>query len=534
MPVPFRRLTSADYGTFFLWVAAAVLVIVPAGLVFRRVWGMASPIAAGERVGFFERWAGPIALGQTVVWCAVIGCGAAALALVWAWWMRGLTGKARGWAMVIGMTPLLLPSYLAYAGWNLVRSPGTWLGDALALSPPWVSEWAWRGIAAGGLVLWAWPLALLVLAPACGRVPRSVLEALRADGAPWHVRMAEVLRMLRGDVLRAAALVGLVMAGSAIPLHIARVNTYTIWLWSEMNRVPDIRGVWVASLPVLVIALAGAVFVLRLLPRVAADVEQDEPETAAGGSRVARPGLFIAACCVWGAAVVAPFVLFVTSVREPSAFAGFWRDNARAIANGAVVGAGVGVIGAAVLLAAWMMTANRVREERRRGGITGSPVFWLTVGGLVPGVLVGSAYGLVVPLSGTSMVIATHAARFVFIAAIVGLWLGLSEPREQRAMRLVDGAGTLGGWLTACVRPRMGVVMGIGLALGLLSLHEIESTVQVQPPGMDNLAQYLLDQLHYLRQDQLAAAGATMTGIGLAGAVVSGLMLTKGSRRGSE
>jgi hypothetical protein len=51
--------------------------------------------------------------------------------------------------------------------------------------------------------------------------------------------------------------------------------------------------------------------------------------------------------------------------------------------------------------------------------------------------------------------------------------------------------------------------------------------VQVQPPGLDNLAQYLLDQLHYLRQDQLAAAGATMTGIGLVGAVIGGVLLAK-------
>lgn len=533
-----RRSTSADCGTVCLWGVLFLLVGMPTVQVIKRVWGMPRPDAVIERVEPLRDWAGVVAAGQTILWCSLIGCAAATLALVWAWWMRGLGRRGRLWAMGVGLTPLLLPSYLAYAGWNLLRSPGSWLGDALAVAPPWVSVWTWRGMAIGGLTLWVWPLALLVLAPAAMRVSQSVLDAMRTDGASAAMRARQVIWMLRGDLVRAAALCWLIMAGSAVPLHVAQVNTYTIWLWSEMNRVPDTRGVWIAALPMLVLAVAGAMFVLRLVPagpRDAGEIDPSELARPAGRGGAAGPMLTGAACVVWAVSVVVPLLLFVLSVREPAAYPGFWREAGGGVASGLQVGAWVGGLGAIVLLAVWMVVATSATAEQR--GMVGVHVFWFTVAGLVPGVLVGTAFAQAWTMSGSpgiGLVVVTHLARFVFIASLVGWWLGASEPAELRGLRELDGATTVRGWLAACVRPRWGVVVGAAVALCLLSLHEIESTVQVQPPGLDNLAQYLLDQLHYLRQDQLAAAGATMTGIGLVGAVVSGVLIAKSGSGISE
>ncbi len=532
-----RRLNAADLGTWFLWGFAFLLVGMPAAQVFRRVWGMPRPAAAAERVEVLGKSA-ILAAGGTLLWCVLIGASAAGVAFVWAWWMRGLGPRARMWAMGVGLTPLLLPSYLAYAGWNLLRSPGSWLGDALAVAPPWASVWAWRGMAIGGLTLWVWPLALLVLAPAAMRVSQGVLDAMRTDGASVAVRARQVIWMLRGDFVRAAALCGLIMAGSAIPLHVAQVNTYTIWLWSEMNRVPDTRGVWIAALPMLVLAVVGAGLVLRLIParpRDGGEVDPSETHRRAGRAGAGTLILTGAACMVWTVSVIVPLLLFVLSVREPAAYPGFWREAGGGVASGLQVGAWVGGVGAIVLMAVWMVIANGATREQRRG--IGGPILWFTVAGLVPGVLVGTAFAQAWTASaspGIALVVMTHLARFVFIAAIIGYWLGNSEPPELRSLRELDGGATVRGWLAACVRPRWGVVAGAGVALCLLSLHEIESTVQVQPPGLDNLAQYLLDQLHYLRQDQLAAAGATMTGIGLVGAVVGGVLMTKGGKGVSE
>lgn len=523
---------AAHAGTLFLFAVAFVLIIVPAAGLIHHLRGLPRPLSAVERVDPFREWIGVIALGQTVLWCVVVGVLAAGLALVWAWWMRGLDARgARVWAMGVGLSPLLLPSYLAYAGWNLLRAPGTWLGDGLAVAPVSVAANAWRAFALVGLTLWVWPLALLVLAPAAARLPRSVLEAMRADGAPPRMVLVHVVRMLWRDIARAAALCALVMAGSAIPLHVAQVYTYSIWLWSEMNRVPDLRGVWLASWPLLAVAVAGAMFVLRLVPGAARD-EGVEVEAGGQSQRGVSVALTACAAALWACSVLVPLLLFVLSVREVSAFAEFWRQSGAAVGHSAHAAAWTGGIGALVLLAAWVSVSGVRSAAGRRSA--SQVVLWLTVVGLVPGVLVGSAYALAAPASGLPLVVLTHLARFAFIGAIIGWWLGASESADLRDARELDGGATFRGWLLACVRPRWAAALGAAVAMAMLSLHEIESTVQVQPPGLDNLAQFLLDQLHYLRQDQLAAAGASMTAAGLLGAVAGGVLLAKARTGESE
>ena len=115
---------AAHTGTLFLLAVASVLIIVPAAGLIRHLGVLARPRSAVERVDPFREWIGMIALGQTVLWCVLIGVLAAGRALVRAGGTRGLGARgARVWAMGVGLSPLLLPSYLAYAGWNLLR-PG--------------------------------------------------------------------------------------------------------------------------------------------------------------------------------------------------------------------------------------------------------------------------------------------------------------------------------------------------------------------------------------------------------------------------
>jgi ABC-type spermidine/putrescine transport system permease subunit II len=80
-------------------------------------------------------------------------------------------------------------------------------------------------------------------------------------------------------------------------------------------------------------------------------------------------------------------------------------------------------------------------------------------------------------------------------------------------------------WWHLCVRPRFGAVIGIGLAAAALSLHEIESTVFVQPPGPTSLAQYVLDKLHYNRNEDLCAASANLFLVGLVIAGIAGWLI---------
>jgi ABC-type spermidine/putrescine transport system permease subunit II len=98
-------------------------------------------------------------------------------------------------------------------------------------------------------------------------------------------------------------------------------------------------------------------------------------------------------------------------------------------------------------------------------------------------------------------------------------------------MRDLDGARSLGAWLTVTLRPQWAPVVGLGLAIAALSFHEIESTVLVLPPGLANLPQQLLDYLHYARDEQLSAAAVNLLSLGALVALLSaGLTARAGLR----
>ena len=163
-----------------------------------------------------------------------------------------------GWFVVL-VSPLLMPSYLAYAGWGVLRSPDTAVGKWLMMGTrdaAGINRWSVGAdyvLAVGGLVLWSWPLAALVCAVRLRRIDESVFEAMRMDVRGRVRRMGKVVWMCRGAVGAAVGLVGLVMLGSALPLHLAKLDTFAIKIWRVLDETPqDQRGkVWIVACPFL-------------------------------------------------------------------------------------------------------------------------------------------------------------------------------------------------------------------------------------------------------------------------------------------
>ena len=79
----------------------------------------------------------------------------------------------------------------------------------------------------------------------------------------------------------------------------------------------------------------------------------------------------------------------------------------------------------------------------------------------------------------------------------------------------------LGGWRLACLPVQAPALIGAGIVVGLLSFHEIEAAVQIQPPGAGNLARRLLDYLHYARLQDLSAAAVLLIGSGVTAALAA-------------
>jgi len=101
------------------------------------------------------------------------------------------------------------------------------------------------------------------------------------------------------------------------------------------------------------------------------------------------------------------------------------------------------------------------------------------------------------------------------VAVLAGALAARWEPPDLRRMRRLDGAVHPGGWWCACGSAAMPVLVGAGLVVALLSLHEIEASVILEPPGAGSLAQALLSSLHYARDEALAAGVVQVMAAGL-------------------
>ncbi len=532
------RATSAPLLSRVLMSVPVVAVVVLVGLPLAVVvWRATGRVPVDDDQSTLSILTLMKAVGRTLVTTLIIALMATALALPVGWLLRGAgRGMRRLGAFVL--VPMLLPSYLAFAGWTLLRAPMTTLGDAIAEAPALVRIWAAPVIGVWGLTTWVWPLAALILGAAARRVDQSVLDALDLDGASRWRRALGVGRMMLPGIIASMVLVMVVMSGSMIPLDVSSVETYGVVLMRWVQQHPSDVPVWRASWPLVLIAMAATLLILR----GARPGDGSDEGSLQGRSSRGRPWLLLWAIGVWSLAVVVPGVLFLLSLREPPHAAtlntirrfmwAFWRDSGSAVVSSTSVAARVGLVALVISGASWF-TASRGRGGRRLIGIC-SAMFMVM--GLMPGVLVGTAtrrgVDMALPMIGNSswIVVLAHLIRFAFVGSLLGLWLAGRESREELNLRMIDGGDSPRGFVHACVARHWGIVLGGALATTILSFHEIEATVITWPPGMRNLAQEMLDALHFQRDERLGAAAVNLMGIGAALAYLAGwLMLGRGS-----
>jgi hypothetical protein len=218
--------------------------------------------------------------------------------------------------------------------------------------------------------------------------------------------------------------------------------------------------------------------------------------------------------------VAVPVAAFALSLHSWRSVWTFWRVNAGAMRASAEVAVGVGLAAAAVGAGVWYLWS----VARWRRGVRWAVVLPLLVCGLVPGVLVGSGVGHAWNVIDARFVTDTavilmlgHAARFGFLAALMGVWLGAGESDQEREQRRLDAGDGVRGWWGAAARGRAGALALLGVIAGLLSLHEVESSVMLTPASSagGGIGWRMLQNLHFLRLEDLSAGVIWLVGLGL-------------------
>lgn len=472
----------------------------------------------------------PAVLGATLGYPALIAALATVLACPAAWFLRA-PARSLAFRIALVATPLLLPAYLAYAALGLLRAPGTRLADLLSRQEPWIGLAVSKLLAVTGLTLWCWPLAALILAPAVRALRQDTLDALRLHAPSHRQRLAFLTRLLAPSLAGAFACLFLVMLGSAVPLHLAQIDTAATRLWRLLSLWPDPAPAWVAASPVAVVALVAALALARRLGRA------PFPEAGMGvAPGDTRPGRTATACtlAILSASLLLPMLLFVralapdggwpTAAEIASASARFWRDSGPAVLESARVALAVAAAAGLICASTWIGFSRPGDSpasswaRRLAAGACGL----LLLGALLPGVLVGSALAHAVARPGAPLwladsqvpLVVAHIARFGFLPALLGAWAAASGPAALRDLRRLDGATGLRFFPPLELQRAWTLPVGAAIAAFVLSFHEIEATVMLQPPGHHALAQQLLEQLHYARDRRLAAAALNLLGSG--------------------
>ncbi len=522
-----RAGVGAPAAIFLLFVLAASIAF-PLGAVICDAFISREP-AADSITPWGVGWG---RLGRSLLVAAQIGVLATLCAWPASWAARALPAR---WLSVL-LVPMLMPSYLAYIGWSQLRAPGNPIGDFLmrgpAEGPNWWQITAGQVCAIGGLVLWSWPLAMLILGARIRRLDPDILDALRLEPAPAWRRTLALAALCRGSLLAAALAVSLVMLGSAVPLHIAQLDTYAIEIWRLLDSTPPGQHgrVWVASWPLILIALLAGLWIGRRIdgaPETGGPSLRGGPPLRGGSRSPRRPAhpaagrtALVITSLLWLFSVIAPGLLMSIDIRHAGFIADFWRTHAGAFTVTALVACAVALIAGAIATAVWMGLS--AHGAPRWGRVTRWSIVALVAAGLTPGILVGYAtatawnrLGIVSDTSALVSIALAHTARLGFVGALVGWWAARSEAPEERALRRIDGADTIPGWFRAAWPTQSGLILAATLAVGLLSFHEIEASVMLQPPGLDSFPRQMLQLLHYNRMEDVAGAVVVVLGCGL-------------------
>jgi ABC-type Fe3+ transport system permease subunit len=454
---------------------------------------------------------------QSIVTAFCIGTCATVIGWPLAWLLR-----RRGWQFLpLVATPLLLPNYLAFGAYNLLRAPGSVVGDLLERSARgesgWIPVFAGQVLAFASLSLWSAPLSAIVLAIWLGRVETSTLEQLSLDlPGRWFGRsLLARCRLAAPGIVAGIGIVTLLMLGSAVPLHVARLETLTIRVWLAMDLLPQDRQwrAWIVAWPLLVLALAGAWMILRF---GAWDRPDGELRTAIERDAGRRSGL-LGSLLVFAAGAVVPLCLFASHLASAGGLTGFVRVYRDQIVNSAVLSAATGAFAGAMMLAAWMGMLAGGWSKR----IVQASVFLFAFGALAPGVMIGVWLAAFVRrvcpgLEDSSLIlVVAHLARFGVVPVVLGCWLAWGEAKEQADQRRLDGATGLLGVLRTAIAGNWQALGAGAIIVAILSFHEIECAVVLQPPGVDTFARAILNQLHFARTQELSAAGILLLSVGL-------------------
>ncbi|MCX5691875.1 MAG: hypothetical protein NTV94_19135, partial [Planctomycetota bacterium] len=130
-------------------------------------------------------------------------------------------------------------------------------------------------------------------------------------------------------------------------------------------------------------------------------------------------------------------------------------------------------------------------------------------------------------LNDTSVpLIAAHLVRYAAITMIACMLIRRAEPVDLGDAIRLDGAEGLWSFFFLRVWPNRLLLAAAWLLTLSLSVHDIDTSIMVQAPGSQSLAERMLGFLHFSKTEELCAGSILFEGVG----VLTGLVIYLAAR----
>jgi len=453
-----------------------------------------------------------LALGAMTLKSFLLAAALAGVAVLLGWVPGRLLGTARrGRSVLLGLLllPLLLPRYVLYYAWALLLSPTTALGAYLADRPP-AAQAAGAATSAAVLVLWYWPLAALLLAQGWRGLDADVLSSAHLEAKPAG-RFRHVLwPLLRRPAALAFAVCFVLCLSEFGTFHLAGVRTLGTELAVLYEWTGSSSAVARAAWPMVLASAAAALLLWREAADWSTRVPTGPPRFRQGWLRWAMLAVLA------GLSLAAPLGLLVAGVTGGGAFGQFLAVHCEELAVSALTA----VVGSAGAM--WMAASALGLRRAGRAGAALAVLMQVTI--LLAAFLPGSVIGVGLlrlaclaglgtgPGGGWMLVSAALAARFAGLSLVGLAVVGDSASGRLGEMASVDGASWPRTWWHVHLPRSWAAAVGVGLAVVMFGMTELSATMVVLPAGAGTFAQRLVNQMHYLSEQQVIASCLVLVG----------------------
>jgi ABC-type spermidine/putrescine transport system permease subunit II len=494
--------------------------------------------------GLSDDWLSSVGLGIAI--SLAISLVATLLGWLTAWHLLTRSPRSRRRWLMLAFVPMVMPAAISYAGWWLLRQPSWPLGDYLAVhaSGAFITRLG-QATAVLTMALWLWPVTSLLLW--LGLRTQS-LDALSARLQLAGSRSTQLLaiRMSLGSIGLTMLLAAQLAMASAVSLHLTQLPVPGVDVWARLALDPTLQAGWPGGLAWITLCLITALItVLLTLRHILHPSTQQETLALDHTSEVCHritPGssrwvTYLAIAC----GVLIPLLSSLFTLRKLEFLHAFWREHGWAVVQS--LQQGLLVAGLLTLLTlAW----SCVLEVAHRGVIRGRlRLAWLcliVIGyalaitlAIAPGVLIGQATStvlrtlwldrvepLLIPLS--------HVCRLAILPMIAAGVLWYRSSRDAMDLRRSLDLSCIMLWRLIW-QPGLAVLLMVALAGLLLSMQEIEVTLQVTPPGRRSLSIVMLDMLHMNSVQELASVMVQVLGIATAIALIGAWTISRFGRK---